>query len=145
MKKRNVNFIFILAEPIITKLDFVNEVEVLKNNFVPIDSYVLHLEASNWLSATVVRSMRRTLKNKYGIEIDLVQTFQDVKDKVKNYEQWIVQHILTTENYLGKTILPFEVVPVIPVVEEHTGESLNKSAQNNSQAEKLNLSKEGHS
>lgn len=89
--------------------------------------------------------MRRILKKNYNIEIDLVQTFADVKEKVKNYEQWIVQHVLTTENYLGKTILPFEIIPVIPVVEENTGESLNKSAQNNSHAEKLNMSKEVHS
>jgi hypothetical protein len=41
-------------------------------------------------------------------------------------ENWIIQHILYNEKYKGKTILPFEVVPVEPIVETE-GEHVNKS------------------
>jgi len=38
----------------------------------------------------------------------------------------MVQHILQNEKYKGKSILPFEVIPVEPVVEVE-GEHVNKS------------------
>ena len=40
----------------------------------------------------------------------------------------MVQHILQNEKYKGKSILPFEVIPVEPVVEVE-GEHVNKSQE----------------
>ncbi len=129
-KSLNVNIIikynFSLAEPLITKIDFLNEVEVFKNYSVPIDAYLLHLEASEWFTSLTVRSLRRVLKTHYNITIDLLQTIAQTKDKIRNLENWMVDYVLTNEKYKGKSILPFEIAAVEPVVEPES-EPVNKS------------------
>ncbi len=40
----------------------------------------------------------------------------------------MIQHILQNEKYKGKSILPFEVIPVEPIVEVE-GEHVNKSQE----------------
>ncbi len=98
---------------------------------MPIDSYILHQEASEWFTSLIVRSIRRVLKTKYNVSIELLQTIQDFKEKINKMEISVIEHIMVNENYQGKSILPFNIQPVQPVIEIE-GESLNKS--DNSQA-----------
>jgi hypothetical protein len=110
-----------------------DEIELFKNNSLPIDSYVLHKESSQWFTSLITISLFRVLRNNFNCKIDLMQTISNIREHISLLENSTIDFILSNESYLGKTLIPLQIVQIPPVIEPepNTNGNLNNSANLN--------------
>ena len=72
---------------------------------------------TQWYHALIVRALRRVLKKEYGVEFGLIDMFNKIEESYKINSEKVINNILESENYLGKSIIPIPVSNV-PVEEE---------------------------
>ena len=72
---------------------------------------------TQWYHALIVRALRRVLKKEYGVEFGLIDMFNKIEESYKLNSEKVINNILESENYLGKSIIPIPVSNV-PVEEE---------------------------
>jgi hypothetical protein len=97
-----------------------------------IDSYVLHSNLAEWLISLTVRSVRRVLKNSFNITLNLPETYKQAKERYAKLSKIVVDEVMASENYLGKSIIPIEIFPPEPLKTiEDVGSPTNPDFNNN--------------
>jgi len=127
-------------ETITTDIEYLTQIQTYKNTNIQIDSYVFHHGMTQWFKALVIRALRKVLKNQYGIEINLLETYNKVNEKYREISEMIINDILENENYLGKSIIKIPiscvVVPEVPEGEEEKEGEEKKENEKNEKKEK---------
>lgn len=93
-------------------MSYLSEIQVYKNYSIPIDAYVFHHCMTQWYQALIIKSLRQVLKT-MNIDLPLIDTFNIIKEKYQNVANELINHILTNEKYLEKTIIPINISCVI--------------------------------
>ena len=122
-----------------SKIDYLTQIQIYQNTNVNIDTFIFHYSMTQWYQALVIRALRRVLKKTYGIEINLAETYELIKQKYKETVDKIIQDMLKNEVYLKKTVIPIPIsLVVVPEEQEENPETA--AAQETSQM-KVNASK----
>ncbi|MCQ2820088.1 MAG: hypothetical protein MJ252_22715, partial [archaeon] len=95
-------------------------VTLYKKDIMDIDTYIFHYNLTEWYQALIIRSLRRVLRDTYKINIPLIDTYNQIKEKYKSTADFIINDIKNNNKYLGKSIIPIEESYV--VVEEEGAE-----------------------
>ena len=103
-------------------MEYLTQIQTYKNTNVPIDTYIFHYGMTQWFQCFILRALRRVLKKDFNIEINLIDSYEKVKENYKLAADKIVNDILTNEKYLGKSIIPIPVSCVVVPEENPEGE-----------------------
>ena len=103
-------------------MEYLTQIQTYKNTNVPIDTYIFHYGMTQWFQCFILRALRRVLKKDFNIEINLIDSYEKVKENYKSAADKIVNDILTNEKYLGKSIIPIPVSCVVVPEENPEGE-----------------------
>ena len=103
-------------------MEYLTQIQTYKNTNVPIDTYIFHYGMTQWFQCFILRALRRVLKKDFNIEINLIDSYEKVKENYKSAADKIVNDILTNEKYLGKSIIPIPVSCIVVPEENPEGE-----------------------
>ena len=82
---------------------------------------------TQWYQALIIRAIRRVLKKLYGIEINLAESYETIKNQYKQDMDKIIADMLQKEIYLKKTVIPIPISLV--VIPEEPEENPEEQAQ----------------
>ena len=103
-------------------MEYLTQIQTYKNTNVPIDTYIFHYGMTQWFQCFILRALRRVLKKDFNIEINLIDSYEKVKENYKLAADKIVNDILSNEKYLGKSIIPIPVSCIVVPEENPEGE-----------------------
>ncbi len=103
-------------------MEYLTQIQTYKNTNVPIDTYIFHYGMTQWFQCFILRALRRVLKKDFNIEINLIDSYEKVKENYKLAADKIVNDILNNEKYLGKSIIPIPVSCIVVPEENPEGE-----------------------
>ena len=103
-------------------MEYLTQIQTYKNTNVPIDTYIFHYGMTQWFQCFILRALRRVLKKDFNIEINLIDSYEKVKENYKLAADKIVNDILSNEKYLGKSIIPIPVSCIVIPEENPEGE-----------------------
>ncbi len=107
-------------------MEYLTQIQTYKNTNVPIDTYIFHYGMTQWFQCFILRALRRVLKKDFNIEINLIDSYEKVKENYKLAADKIVNDILNNEKYLGKSIIPIPVSCIVVPEENPEGEEGEK-------------------
>ena len=103
-------------------MEYLTQIQTYKNTNVPIDTYIFHYGMTQWFQCLILRALRRVLKKDFNIEINLIDSYEKVKENYKLAADKVVNDILSNEKYLGKSIIPIPVSCIVVPEENPEGE-----------------------
>lgn len=105
-------------EPKLFKVEYFNEAQVFKNEKMKYEPYIIHHKIHEYSLINIAKSFRKVIKKNLKIEADLNELISISNHAYEKYSQYVVDWIMSNENYIKDKIVPIVISPIETKSEE---------------------------